>query len=57
MHLFFTVHYPDVLQVGGGRVVRWYWVNFGRLTNLDKSEARANCAYSRRERGLFGRFF
>ena len=32
-------------------------VNFGCLTNLDKSKARANCAYSRGERGLFGCFF
>ena len=29
----------------------------GRLTNLDQSKARANCAYSKYGRGLFGHFF
>ena len=38
-------------------MVRWCWVNFGRLTNFDKSKARPNCAYSRYERVCLDIFF
>ena len=36
---------------GGGRVVRWCWVNFQCPGSLDDSRARAYCACSRCEWG------
>ena len=44
----------DYRAVGGGRVVRWCWVNF--QYNLDYSRARAYCTCSRCGWGLFGHF-
>ena len=49
-----------VYDIGGGRVVRWCWINFQcRVcpTYLDKSRARAYCSRSRCGWGLFGHFF
>ena len=46
-------------QEGGGRVLRWSWVNFQCRAsyNLDDSRARAYCACSRCGWGLFGHFY
>ena len=43
---------------GGGRVVRWCWVNFQcrGVLQLDYSRARAYCTCSRCGWGLFGHF-
>ena len=43
---------------GGGRVVRWCWVNFQcrGVLQFGYSRARAYCARSRCEWGLFGHF-
>ena len=45
--------------VGGGRVVRWCWVNFQcrGVLQFGSSRARAYCARSRCGWGLFGRFY
>ena len=44
---------------GGGRVVRWCWVNFQCQApyNFDYSRARAYCACSRCGWGWFGHFY
>ena len=44
---------------GGGRVVRWCWVNFQcrGVLQLDYSRARAYCTCSRRGWGLFRHFY
>ena len=44
----------DYRAVGGGRVMRWCWVNF--QYNLDYSRAKAYCTCSRCGWGLFGHF-
>ena len=45
--------------MGGGRVVRWCWVNFQcrGVLQFDYSRARAYCACSRCGWGLFGHFY
>ena len=46
-------------DVGGGRVVRWCWVNFQcrGVLQFGYSRARAYCARSRCGWGLFGHFY
>ena len=45
--------------LGGGRVVRWCWVNFQcrGVLQLDYSRTRAYCTCSRCGWGLFGHFY
>ena len=47
------------LTTGGGRVVRWCWVNFQcrGVLQFGFSRARAYCTYSRCVWGLFGHFY
>ena len=47
------------INMRGGRVVRWCWVNSsaGASYNLDYRRARAYCACSRCGWGLFGNFY
>ena len=53
----FSQCYPNV--TGGGRVVRWSWVNFQcrGVLQFGYSRARAYCACSRCGWGLFGHFY
>ena len=46
-------------EMGGGRVVRWCWVNFQcrGVLQFGYSRARAYCAHSRCGWGLFGHFY
>ena len=57
----FTLIYPfsPLSHSGGGRVVRWYWVNFQcrGVLQFGYSRARAYCARSRCGWGLFGLFY
>ena len=48
----------STIQDGGGRVVRWSWVNFQcrGVLQFGFSRARAYCACSRCGWGLFGHF-
>ena len=47
------------LEHGGGRVVRWCWVNFQcrGVLQFGYSRARAYCARSRCGWGVFGHFY
>ena len=47
------------ISLGGGRVVRWCWVNFQcrGVLQFGYSRARAYCARSRCGWGLFGHFY
>ena len=56
----FTPIYPFFpLSPGGGRLVRWCWVNFQcrGVLQLDYSWARDYCTCSRCGWGLFGHFY
>ena len=54
-----NVCFVFLLESGGGRVVRWCWVNFQYrgVLQFGYSRARAYCACSRCGWGLFGHFY
>ena len=53
-----SFNHSDIVIMGGGRVVRWCWVNFQcrGVLQFGYSRARAYCARSRCGWGLFGHF-